>query len=400
MALARSLRNCDQRLKNHRFASKAQTWNNTDLQGKIVHMRQEIRFCTASDNIRLAYAKVGNGPALVKVGNWMSHLEYDLESPVWQPWLEGWSRFHTFYRYDPRGCGLSDWNISDFSFEALVSDLETVVDAAGLEQFDLFAMSQGCCVSIAYTARHPNRVRRLILYGGYIQGSVSRNPSPNALEEVDVRLKLLELSWGSKNPAYRQVFTMDLIPEGTPEQLAWFNNLQFISTSPANAVEVQRTFHQVDVRELAQRIKVPTIVIQAKHDSAVPFEEGRKTAAHIPGARFTILDSKNHVLLQTEPAWSYFWDEFYRFLGVDVGSSDEKREASAEEKVWSQLSSREREVIRLLAEGMNNLEISQKLVLSEKTVRNYVSNIYGKLQISNRGEVIVLARKLGLTADK
>jgi len=336
----------------------------------------------------------------VKVGNWMSHLEYDWESPVWRPWLENWSRFHTFYRYDPRGCGLSDWNVSDFSFEALVCDLEAVVDAAGLEQFDLFAMSQGGCVSMAYTAKHPERIRKLIILGGYLQGSIKRNPTPEGLEETEMRLKLLELSWGSENPAYRQVFTMSLIPEGTPEQLAWFNNLQLISTSPANAMEVQRMFNQVDVSEQAKTIRVPTLIIQAKHDAAVSFDNGRQTAAHIPGARFTILDSKNHVLMRTEPAWQYFWDEFYRFLEVGSGLTEGGAKDSVEEKVWSQLTSREREVMRLLAEGMSNLEISQKLVLSEKTIRNYVSIIYEKLQIENRGELIVLARKLGLTTEK
>jgi pimeloyl-ACP methyl ester carboxylesterase/DNA-binding CsgD family transcriptional regulator len=363
-------------------------------------MNQEIRFCTTSDNTRLAYARVGHGPPLVKVGNWMSHLEYDWNSPVWQPWLEGWSRYHTFYRYDPRGCGLSDRHVSDFSFDTLVSDLETVVDAAGLEQFDLFAMSQGGCVSIAYTARHPERVHRLMVYGGYLQGSLSGNPTSEALEEAEVQLKLLKLSWGNENPAYRQVFTTFLIPEGTPEQFAWFNNLQLVSTSPANALEVQRSFNLVDVREPAKTIKVPTMVIHAKADAAVPFEDGRKVAAHIPGARFVILDSKNHVLMQTEPAWSYFWHEFYRFLGIDAELSKGRTGISAGEKVWLELSVRERDVLRLLAQGHSNLEISQKLVLSEKTVRNYVSKIYEKLQINSRGEAIILARRLGLVNDK
>ena len=361
-------------------------------------MNQEIRFCTAFDHTRLAYAKVGQGPPLMKVGNWMSHLEYDWNSPVWQPWLEGWSRFHTFYRYDPRGCGLSDWNVSDFSFDALVSDLETVADAAGLEQFDLFAMSQGGCVSIAYTAKHPERVRRLIIYGGYLQACLSGNPTPEVVEEAEVRLKLLKLSWGSEKPEYRQVFTMSLIPEGTSEQFAWFNNLQFVSTSPANAMEVQRSFNLVDVREQAKMINVPTMVIQGKHDSAVPFESGRQTAAHIPNARFVVLDSKNHVLMRTEPAWNYFWDEFYGFLEVRSVLTTPK--VSAEDKVWLELSARERDVLRLLAQGYNNQEISQHLVLSEKTVRNYVSNIYEKLQIKGRGEAIVLARRVGLVKEK
>jgi pimeloyl-ACP methyl ester carboxylesterase/DNA-binding CsgD family transcriptional regulator len=363
-------------------------------------MQQEIRFCTASDHVRLAYARVGQGPALVKVGNWMSHLEYDWNSPVWQPWLENWSRFHTFYRYDPRGCGLSDWNVSNFSFDALVSDLETVVDAAGLEQFDLFSMSQGGCVAIAYTARHPERVRKLVIYGGYLQGSLSDNPTPEVLEEAEVLLKLFKLSWGSDKPEYRHVFTMPLIPEGTPEQFAWFNNLQFVSTSPANAMEVQRMFSFVDVREAASVIRVPTMIVQAKHDAMVPFELGRQTAAHIPGARFAILDSKNHVLMQTEPAWNYFWDEFYRFLEVDAEVLKEKAEATAEDKAWAELSVREREVLSLLARGYSNQQISQRLFLSEKTVRNYVSNIYEKLRISSRGEAIVLARKLGWVEGK
>ncbi len=156
----------------------------------------------------------------------------------------------------------------------------------------------------------------------------------------------------------------------------------------------------MDVRELAKTIKPPTLVIQAKHDAAVSFDQGRQTAAHIPGARFTILDSKNHVLMKNESAWRYFWDEFYGFLGVAAESLNAKTEFSAEDKVWSELSARERDVLRLLAQGHNNLEISQKLVLSEKTVRNYVSNIYEKLQIDNRGELIVLARRLGLTNNK
>lgn len=361
-------------------------------------MNQDIRFCTTSDNIHLAYARIGKGLPLVKVGNWMSHLEHDWDSPVWRPWLENWSRFHTFYRYDPRGCGLSDWNVSDFSFDSLVSDLETIVDAAGLGQFDLFAMSQGGSIAIAYTARHPERVRRLIVYGGYLRGQLARDPTPEQIELAEVELKLLKLSWGNENPAYRQVFTTLLIPEGTPEQFAWFNNLQLVSTSPSNAMELRRTFNSVDVRELAKAIKAPTLVVQARRDSAVPFEEGRQVAACIPNAHFVILESKNHILLKSEPAWGYFWEEFYRFLGVNF-QAPEARDF-AEDKALVGLSTREREVLRLLADGLTNLEISQKLVLSEKTVRNYVSRIYEKLQIKSRGEAIILARKFGLTGEK
>jgi pimeloyl-ACP methyl ester carboxylesterase/DNA-binding CsgD family transcriptional regulator len=361
-------------------------------------MDQDIRFCTAPDNTRLAYARVGHGPPLVKVGNWLSHLERDWNSPVWRPWLENWSRFHTFYRYDPRGCGLSDWSISDFSFDVLVNDLEAIVDAVGLEQFDLFAMSQGGSVAIAFAARHPEKVRRLIVYGGYARGQLLRNPTPEQVESADVELRLLGLGWGSENPAYRQVFTTFLIPEGTPDQFTWFNNLQLISTSPTNAMALQKTFNSVDVREQAKAVRVPSLVVQARRDAAVPFEEGREVAAHIPNARFVVLESRNHILLKSEPAWDYFWEEFYRFLGIE--SEMPRGEASKENNVWAGLSAREREVLRLVAAGLTNLEISKKLVLSEKTVRNYVSNIYEKLQIDTRGEAILLARQAGLTEKK
>ena len=365
-------------------------------------MEQEIRFCAAPDKTRLAYARIGQGPPLLKVANWLSHLEYDSNSPVWRAWLEAWSRFHTLYRYDPRGCGLSDREVSDFSFEALVGDLEAVVDAAGLERFDLFGMSQGSPIAIAYAARHPERVARLIIDGGYVLGQLRRNPTPERVTASEVELKLLELGWASENPAYRQVFTTLLIPEGTPEQFAWFNELQRVSTSGENAVNLQRTFNQVDVRELAATISVATLVLQSKNDAAVPFEEGRLTASLIPGARFVSLDSKNHILLATEPAWPHFWEEFYGFLGIGRERLDSSRALThdlAGDPVFTELTEREREVLRLLMKGYQNVEIAQRLVLSPKTVRNYVSHIYAKLQVKNRTEAIRLAREKGFAED-
>jgi len=365
-------------------------------------MNQEIRFCTAPDNTRLAYAKAGQGHPLVKAANWLCHLEYEWNSPIWQPWLEGWSRYHTLYRYDQRGCGLSDWNVSDFSFDRLVGDLETVVDAAGLERFDLLGISQGGSIAIAYTARHPERVSRLVVYGGYVQGSLSGNPTPEEIEVAEVGLKLLKLSWGNEDPAYREVFTKFLIRDGTPEQFAWLNKLELVSTSPENALELRRTFINVDIRELAKTIQIPTLVFQSKNDMMVPFEKGRQTAAHIPGARFVALDGKNHVLLSTEPAAVQFWEEFYRFLGIDAEAPipAKKTAASPEEKILLELSPTKRAVLRLMAQGYNNMEIARKLTLSEKTVRNYVSIIYAKLQINSRVEAIVIARQSGLVDDK
>jgi DNA-binding CsgD family transcriptional regulator len=208
------------------------------------------------------------------------------------------------------------------------------------------------------------------------------------------------LGWGTENPAYRQVYSTLLIPEGTLEQLAWFNQLQLVSTSPQNAMMLQESFNQVDVQKLAKTIQVPTLVLHAKNDANVPFEEGRIIAANIPAARFVPLASKNHVLLASEPAWPHFWGEFYRFLGIDIGAPAEGIVLPVRDRLLLELSVREREVLRLVAEGYQNAEIAQKLVLSEKTVRNYISNIYAKLQINSRGEAIILARKSGLVDDK
>jgi len=363
-------------------------------------MNQEIRFCAAPDNTRLAYTTTGQGPPLVKAANWYSHLEHDWTSPLWQPWLEGWSRYHTLYRYDQRGCGLSDWNISDFSFDRLVGDLETMVDAAGLEKFDLFGLSQGSPVAIAYAARHPERVGRLIVYGAYVQGVLSADPTPKGIEMAEVGLKLLKLSWGSDNPVYRQLYTKFLIRDGTPEQFAWLSNLELVSTSPENALALQRTFTIVDIRELAKTIQAPTLVMHSKGDMIISFERGRQTAIHIPGARFVVLDGSNHILVATEPAAAQFWDEFYRFLGIEAKAPAKTTAAAPEEKILLELSGAKRDVLRLMAQGYNNMEIARKLTLSEKTVRNYISIIYAKLQIKSRGEAIVLARQSGLVDDK
>jgi len=359
-------------------------------------MNQDIRFCKTNDGARLAYARIGQGPPLVKAGTWLSHLEYDWNSPVWQPWLENWSRFHSLYRYDQRGCGLSDWNVSDFSFDPLVGDLEVIVDAARLDQFDLLGMSQGAAVAIAYTARHPERVKRLIIYGGYVRGALRRNRSPEEIEVAEMDLNLLKMR---DEPGYSHVIPAYIIPDGTPEQVAWYNKLQLVSTPAENAVRLQQTFQQVDIRDLANTISIPTLVLQAKNDQAVPFEEGRITASHIPGARFITLDSRNHILLSTEPAWPHFWNEFYRFLGINIETPRENTGPSIQDRILLKLSAREREVLRLVAEGYPNAEIARKLVLSEKTIRNHVSNIYAKLQINSRGEAIVLAHKFGLVKD-
>ncbi|MEO6526314.1 MAG: alpha/beta fold hydrolase [Gemmatimonadaceae bacterium] len=281
-------------------------------------LEQRIRFCTASDGVRIAYATSGAGAPLVKPANWLTHLEYDWNSPVWQPWLRELSREHTLLRYDERGSGLSDHEVDDLSFDAWVKDLETVVDAMGLERFPLLGISQGCAVAIAYAARHPERVSRLVLYGGYVQGAIARARTPEEREAADVVMRQLPLGWGQDNPAFRLFFAAKFLPEGTPEQTRWFSELQRITTSPEIAVRLRNTAATIDVSEIAPRVQAPALVLHATGDAAVPFDQGRQLAALLPSARFVSLDSRNHILLESEPAWARFTDEVHRFLAGEA----------------------------------------------------------------------------------
>jgi pimeloyl-ACP methyl ester carboxylesterase/DNA-binding winged helix-turn-helix (wHTH) protein len=278
--------------------------------------RQQILFCRAHDGVRIAYAKSGDvgSPPLVKPANWLTHLEVDWNSPVWRHWLRELGRGHTLLRYDERGCGLSDHNAADMSFASWVRDLEAVVDAERLERFSMLGISQGCAVAIAYANRHPERVDKLVLYGGYAVGRRHRNPSPQEELERTVLSNLIRVGWGRDNPAFRQVFGTLFLPEGTPEQHQWFNDLA--KTMPMeNALRVRETTDVIDVRAEAAAVRVPTLVLHARGDGMIPFEIGRQMAALIPGATFVPLESRNHVLLETEAAWSRFVEEVRLFLG-------------------------------------------------------------------------------------
>jgi DNA-binding SARP family transcriptional activator/pimeloyl-ACP methyl ester carboxylesterase len=279
---------------------------------------QTIRFCTASDGARIAYATVGQGLPLVKTANWLNHLEFDWRSPVWQHWMEELSRDRMLVRYDERGNGLSDWDVRDISFDAFLRDLETVVDAAGLERFALFGISQGVGVSIAYAVKHPERVSRLILHAGYLKGWQARG-TPEEVERREAMSRLILTGWGQDNPAFRQVFTTFYIPEGTQEQMQWFNELLRVSTSPANAQRLVDAFSRIDVTALAPQVRVPTLVMHCRHDAAVPFDQSRAIASLIPGARFVLLEGRNHIILQHEPAWPRFAAELRAFLAEDGG---------------------------------------------------------------------------------
>ena len=246
-------------------------------------LTQKIRFLRSHDGVRLAYATSGQGPALVKAATWLSHLEYDWESPIWRHVLQRFSSRHQLLRYDERGCGLSDWQVEDLGFESWLRDLESVVDAAGIGRFALLGVSQGASIAIAYAVRHPERVTHLVLQGGYARGRLVRSNTRQMAEEAEMMCRLAEIGWGRADPSFRQFFTTQFIPGGTPEQHAWFNELERLSTSPANAARFMREFNNIDVTALLPQVRCPTLVLHSRDDRRVPLDEGRLLAAQIPG---------------------------------------------------------------------------------------------------------------------
>ncbi len=269
-------------------------------------------FCTTPDGVRIAYADIGSGPVLLKTGTWLTHIEYDWQSPVWRPFLQAMAGRYRFIRYDARGNGLSDWDVDDISLSAFTRDLESVVEATGLQRFPLFGLSQGCAASVAYAVQHPERVSHLILYGGYVCGR--RRRGPEQLAQSDAMLTLMRHGWGQENPAFRQIFTSMFLPGGTSEQIDWFNDLQRMTTSPENAVRLRKAMDEIDISDLLPQVKVPTLVMHRRDDAMVPFEQGRQLAAGIKGARLVALEGRNHVILDSDPDWRRFFEEIDSFL--------------------------------------------------------------------------------------
>jgi pimeloyl-ACP methyl ester carboxylesterase len=275
---------------------------------------QEIRFCVTGDGTRLAYATSGAGPPLVKAANWLSHLDYDWESPVWRHWLAELSRRFRLVRYDERGCGLSDWDVGRFSLDDWVDDLEAVVDAAGLDRFPLLGISQGGPVAITYAARHPERVTHLVLLGSYAQGRRKRARTSAELDLAKARVEIVRLGWGRPDPTYRQIFVARFLPEATQEQWRSFDELQRRSTSPDNAWRFVDAFANIDVTDLAPKLTVPTLIMCSRREPDNSFEQSRVLAALIPNSRLVPLDSSNHLLPERDPAWKHFLAEIDRFL--------------------------------------------------------------------------------------
>jgi pimeloyl-ACP methyl ester carboxylesterase/DNA-binding CsgD family transcriptional regulator len=353
-------------------------------------MAQSIRYLKTRDGVRLAWAALGQGPALVKAANWLSHLTYDLESPVWRHWIEFLSQHFRLIRYDERGSGMSDWEAADLSPVRWGEDLEAVIEASDPgEQFVLLGISQGAAAAITYAVRHPQRISRLILYGGFSIGWAQR-PESEGYRRYRAIVDLVQLGWGKDNPAFRQLFTAQFVPGASPEQFTWFNELCRRTTTPEIATRLLAARGELNVRDLLAQVCVPTLVLHARGDEIVPFEAGRQLAAEIPNAEFAPLDSCNHILLSEEPAWAQFRDAVLEFTG-------RPRTGGAEDPLLATLSVRERQILAAVVSGQSNAQIGATLFVSEKTVRNSLTRIFEKLGVHTRTQAAVLARDRGFS---
>ena len=288
---------------------------------------QEIEFFTTSDGVRIAYTVGGQGPVVVRPIHWLNHLDFEWNNPVLRRWFSQVMQHNRLVRYDQRGSGLSDWNVSDFSFERTVRDFEELVDAVGLDEFAIFGGCQGAGVGIAYAVRHPKRVTKLIINGMFANGWPA--PGHGTPEHLEAMLTLIRAGWGRENPAFRQMWTTLFRPDANASETAWMNELQRVSSSPENAARMIAEFPNIKILDMLPKITCPTLVLHSRDDAAVPVQEGKLIAARIRGARFIELPTRSHMVTPGDSGWELFVEEVSQFLGWDDESAERAQQTSA-----------------------------------------------------------------------
>jgi len=341
---------------------------------------RSIRFVTSRDGVQLATAQSGSGPLLIKAATWLTHIERVDPGSIHEALVQEFSPRFTYVEYDTRGCGLSQRRVDDISVEAWIRDLEAVADAQGGEPFTLLAFTCAVGVAVEYAARHPERVRNLILFGGFATSYHSTShPDPAVRREGDLMLELAALGWGNSSPAFRQVFVSRFLPDATPAQWKAFDDLQRATATPDVAVRQLRTMYGMNVKEAAARVRCPTLVLHPKDDEMVRFEQGRRLASLIPGARFVPLPGRNHIPFPQEPAWAGFVRETRQFLGMSA--APDIRDAV-------QLTARQSQVLRRIAFGESDKQIAQALQLSPRTIEMHAARALAALGCRTRAEAV------------
>ena len=348
-------------------------------------LSQQIRFVRVASGAQIAWGVSGrdHGPTVVRVPHWMTHLEYDMRSPLWIPLIERLGRHVRLVCYDERGTGLSTGDTVALTLDSAVEELEAVVNAQGQQKVALLGVSGGAPAAIAYAAAHPERVSHLILLGGMARGALLRDPSPQAHAFFDALCRMIETGWGNKDAEVQAFFSNRLLPDLSFDLRAALDLQQRMSCDGARAAAIYRARAAMDVQHAATQVQVPTLILHADGDAAIPATQGRELAQLIPGARFEPLATRNHIPFPPEPAFDHFCSALTQFVEGN--------------RRYPTLTPGERAVARLLGQGLDNRQIAAHLNLAEKTVRNRLSTLYGKLDVDSRAQAILLSRDM--TAD-
>jgi pimeloyl-ACP methyl ester carboxylesterase/DNA-binding CsgD family transcriptional regulator len=346
---------------------------------------ESIRFCTSRDGTRIAYAISGHGPPIIRLAGLFTHLEFDRTSSIWRPWIAALEKGRQLIRYDARGSGMSDTDAVKFSFEQYIQDLEAVAAATDLRRFALFGIGGPAALAVAYAVRHPEQVTHLILYAPFTQGRLARAATAAEKDEIELTLKLMSLGFSNEDPSRRQMVASQFLPDGTAEQLKDFGDLLRLTSAAHDTVEFLRPWYSADIRASLPRVRCPTLVLHPRAGFRVPLEEGRLVAQSIPNARLVPLKTRNTYLPANDPAWPQVIAEIDGFLPLAAEPT------ATGSFPLDKLTARERAVFGAVVQGLGNKAIARRFGIADKTVRNHLSSIFRKLDITNRAQLIVQA---------